>query len=319
MGGADILITGSAGLIGRAVAARLRAEGIGIVGLDPRAVDPAAQGDMRDADRLRAALATVDGVLHLGAMSRVVDGERDPDRCWSVNVEATRLVLDLAARSPRRPWVIYASSREVYGQQDGMPVPEDAPLQPKNIYARSKAEAERLTDAARDSGLRTAILRFSNVYGDIADHADRVVPAFARAAAVAPEQPGVLRVDGPGCTFDFTHIVDVAEGIRRVIAKMRDGVALPPVHFATGRAVSLGELATLAIHHGGPNLGMAEAPARSFDVHSFVGDPRRAEQLLGWRAATGIEAGFARLVADFRAAQARVVPAGIAIAGRVQG
>lgn len=298
-----ILITGSAGLIGRAVSTRLRAEGAEVVSLDLRAEQPASRGDLCDPERLAAAIADVDGILHLGAVSRVVDGERDPERCWSVNVEGTRLVRDLAEKSAKRPWLIYASSREVYGQQTVLPVPEHAPLQPKNVYARSKAAAEGLIAAGRAIGMTTAILRFSNVYGDIDDHGDRVVPAFARAAALAPAQAGVLRVDGSDCTFDFTHVDDVADGILRVMARLRDGeTELPPIHFVAGRQTSLGQLAQLAMQLGGPNLTMTEAPARGFDVHRFAGDPAAADKLLGWRTTTTLESGFARLVNAYRTA-----------------
>lgn len=299
-----ILVTGAAGLIGSAVAQRLRAEGVQVLPLDVRGAPGAGCGDFLDRTGLEKLLAEADGVLHFAAVSRVVDGERDPERCWSVNAAGTGQLLELAGKSRRRPWVVYASSREVYGQQDTLPVQEDAPLKPKNIYARSKAEAERLMGAAREAGLRNAIVRFSNVYGTTQDHADRVVPAFARAAAAAQVGGDAqVRVDGAACTFDFTHVDDVADGVMRVVHLLRDGEAkLPPIHFVCGRQTSLGELAQLAARIGGPSLRVVEAPARSFDVYRFAGDPARAAALLGWRATTALESGFARLAADFRAA-----------------
>jgi nucleoside-diphosphate-sugar epimerase len=302
LGGSRILITGSAGLIGRAVDAALRQASTDIVGLDIRAEDSAARGDLCDAAHLAARMKDVGGILHLGAVSRVVDGERDPDHCWRVNAGGTRGLLELALQSRPRPWVIYASSREVYGQQDDFPVSEDAALRPGNIYARSKAEAERLVDAARAAGLRTAILRFSNVYGDTRDHLDRVVPAFARAAALAHRGPQEIRVDGAACTFDLTHIADTTDGILRVVQMLQAGEAkLPPIHLLTGQSTSLGELAAQAARFGGPSVRVTEAAPRSFDVYRFAGDPTRAAHLLGWRATTGIEQGFTALATAFRA------------------
>lgn len=311
-----ILVTGAAGLIGSTVGALLRAAGATVLPLDLRDPTLEGRGDFRDRAILARLLAEADGVLHFAAISRVIDGERNPDLCWSVNAEGTRMLLQLAGQSPRRPWVVYASSREVYGQQDVLPVPEDAPLKPKNIYARSKAEAERLMGEARAAGQQVAIVRFSNVYGQTHDHADRVIPAFARAAAAAQvgnraaaaaqvgsRAAAMVRVDGSDCTFDFTHVDDVADGVMRLVRLLNDGeTTLPPIHFVSGRQTSLGELANLAVKVGGPGLRVVEAPARGFDVHRFAGDPTRAEALLGWRAATSLEAGFARLAADFRAA-----------------
>lgn len=296
-----ILVTGSSGLIGRALTRLLRAEGIEVAELDLRADAPQSRGDVCDRDRLGRALQGVGGVLHLAAVSRVIDGERDPARCWRVNAEATGDLLRLAAAATPRPWVIYASSREVYGQQDALPVPEHAPLRPKNIYARSKAEAERLMGESRRAGLQTAILRFSNVYGDTRDHADRVVPAFARAAALAGRAGGEVRVDGSDCTFDFTYVADVAGGILRVVRLLRDGeTALPPIHFVTGIQTSLGQLALLARSVGGPSLRIVDAPPRNFDVHRFAGDPEQAERLLGWRATTKLATGFEKLAEAYR-------------------
>lgn len=296
-----VLVTGSDGLIGRSVSALLRTAGAAVIPFDLRAERPQDRRDLLDDGALAESVRAATGIIHLAGVSRVIHGELDPARCWAVNAEATGRLLDHAIAGRRPPWVIYASSREVYGQQDVLPVPESAPLRPKNVYARSKVEAERRVDAARAAGLAAAILRFSNVYGDVADHADRVIPAFARAAAAG----GRLRVDGADCTFDFTHVADVADGILRAARLLISGErSLPPIHFVTGVETSLGALAQLAIAAGGARVAAAEAPARSFDVHRFRGDPSRAEALLGWRAAIRLEQGFARLVDDYRAAHA---------------
>jgi nucleoside-diphosphate-sugar epimerase len=292
-----ILVTGSEGLIGRALRRLLLGQGIAAGGLDPRSERDGERGDVCSKDDVTHALCGVAGIVHLGAVSRVIDAERDPRLCRRVNEEGTRTLLAAALAAAPRPWVIYASSREVYGQQDRLPVREDAPLRPKNVYAHSKVAAEALMSQARDAGLGTAILRFSNVYGDVRDHADRVIPAFARAAAIG----GVLRVDGAACTFDFTYVADVVDGIQRVAQRLTAGErTLPPIHLASGRETSLGTLADLAIAHGVPGVRRTEAPERTFDVHRFAGDPARAEALLGWRARIALETGFARLVAAHR-------------------
>lgn len=292
--GQRVLVTGAAGLIGRAVSPLLRAAGASVIPFDLRSEPPR---DVTDEATLRQALQDVDGVVHLAGVSRVIDGERNPDLCRRTNTEATRALLRIAREQRRAPWFIQASSREVYGQQERLPVPEDAVLSPRNVYAHSKVAVERLTHEARDSGMITAVVRFSNVFGDTLDHADRVVPAFARAAALGE----AVRVDGSQCTFDFTVVTDVADGLMRVVRLLSEGErALPPIHFVTGRQTSLGELADMALAHGA--TARTEAPARSFDVHRFCGDPARAQALLGWRAATPLETGFAMLVKSYRSA-----------------
>jgi UDP-glucose 4-epimerase len=224
-----ILITGSEGLVGTSLRAGLKASGVDVVGLD--VLGAAGEwGDVRNLETLRAAIAGCAGVVHLAAISRVVWAERDPDECWRTNVGGLRNVIEAAELEPRPPWVLFASSREVYGQPDRLPATEDTPLRPVNIYGRSKVEGERLLQAAHGRGLRTAVVRLSNVYGTTRDHADRVVPAFARTAAFGHP----LRVDGPDHTFDFTHIDDTCRGLQRLTELLQsEHDAPPPVHLLT--------------------------------------------------------------------------------------
>jgi len=291
-----ILITGSSGLVGGALLPAFASRGLEVECFDIRA-SGAARGDVRDGERVRRAVLCCDGIIHLAAISRVVWGERDPALCWSTNVDGTRNVLEAVASSPRRPWVVFASSREVYGQPDSLPVGEDCPVRPVNVYGRSKAAGEELISAARRDGLRACTIRLSNVFGATTDHADRVVPAFAR-AAVAGEPLGV---EGADHTFDFTHTGDVARGIVALAERLAAGEAAPPpIHFVSGTPTTLGELAAMAIRIAGTGSTVRRAAPRDFDVARFVGSPARAEALLGWRPQIGLEEGLTRLIHDLR-------------------
>ena len=294
---AGILISGCRGLIGSALSAALRAAGRESTGIDRRASPEAPDhGDVRDADLLARRLSSCEGVVHLAAISRVVWGQREPALCWETNVTATQRLLTAALAAPRRPWVLFASSREVYGEPDQLPVDEDSALSPINIYGRSKVEGERLTLAAREADLTTAVVRFSNVYGRTGDHPDRVVPAFARGAALG----GTLRVCGRDTLLDFTHVDDVVRGVMAVIEQLAANTrTLLPMHLVTGRGTRLDELAELATAAGGGRAKILEGPSRTYDVARFVGDPSRARALLGWQAQIGIAEGVTRLVQDF--------------------
>jgi len=296
----SILVTGSSGLVGGALVSALSSIGVRVTQLDIRAMD-LARGDVRDRERVFQAMAGVDGVVHLAAVSRVIWGEQDPDQCWSTNVGGLRNVLDLAAGSSAPPWVIFASSREVYGQPDQLPADEDSPRQPVNVYGRTKVEGEQLVVAAQRRGVRACTIRLSNVFGSTNDHEDRVVPAFARGALLGRE----LRVDGADNTFDFTHIDDVTRGIMSLAERLGRSVELPPpIHFVSGVPTTLGELARAAIRIAGSNSRIRTAPPREFDVARFVGSPARAEEWLGWRPHVSLEAGLTRLIHEFRAGAA---------------
>lgn len=287
-----ILITGSEGLVGRATIRALADRGISCRQFDI-ARDPGQ--DTRNERSLEAAVEGVDGVLHLAAVSRVVWAQRDPKLAQEVNVAATQKLVDTVIRQKTRPWMIFASSREVYGEQGSLPVHEDAELSPMNIYARSKVAGEQMVAAAREAGVVSNIVRLSNVYGCTRDHADRVVTAFAHTAALG----GELRLDGPENMFDFTHVDDVARGLVALIEATQTGKILPPIHLLTGRGTTLQMLADLAGRVARKPVSARNAPSRTYDVARFYGDPSRAKELLGWQAEVDIETGFARLADNF--------------------
>ena len=279
-----ILVTGSAGLIGSGLVAALEAAGFATAGIDLR-----SGGDVRDPNELAAAAAGCSGIVHLAAISRVVWAERDPDAAEATNGGGTRNVAALAAE--RGMWVLFASSREVYGQPDALPVGEDAPLRPMNAYARTKVAGEALI-----GGLpHHAIARLSNVYGATDDHPDRVIPAFVRAAL----DGGTLTVEGWDHAFDFVHRDDAIRGLLLLIRRLEGGGSPPIVQLVTGVATSLGSLAERVVAAVGAGA-LAPGTPRTFDVSRFCGDPRRAAEVLGWRAEVALEDGLRRLIANFR-------------------
>lgn len=293
-----ILVTGSSGLVGTVLTAVFRRRGYDVECLDLRAEDDLARGDICDARRVSRAIDGCDGIVHLAAVSRVITAEHDPKLCWSTNVEGLRNVIDAALTAESRPWLIFASSREVYGQPAVLPADEDCPLIPVNIYGRAKVAGEGLIEDARRRGLRACTIRLSNVFGTMADHQDRVVPAFAR--AVVKGLP--LRVEGSEHTFDFTHISDVARGIDVLTRLMLTGDDSPrPIHFVSGIPTTLGELAELAIEVAGSRSTIQQAPPRTFDVTKFVGDRARAKAILGWEPEMSLRAGLKQLIGDLRA------------------
>lgn len=292
-----LLITGSHGLVGSAFGAACLRAGHEVVPFDIVRSGASRAEDIRDRSLLAERMEGCDGVVHLAAISRVIWGEQRPELCLSINVEGTQSVVEAALVQRHQPWLIFASSREVYGNPSCRLVVETDPIAPVNTYGRSKAEGERIIEQARANGLAAAIVRLSNVYGVRRDHPDRAVPALMSRAMAGED----LVITGGDTYFDFVHVDDCVTGLLATAGLLAAGEQkLPPVQFTTGIATSLRQLAQLAIAISGSGSHFVEAPARPFDVAGFCGDPARARQLLGWEARIDLPSGLARLMEDLR-------------------
>ncbi|MBC7237792.1 MAG: NAD(P)-dependent oxidoreductase [Chloroflexi bacterium] len=169
---ADILITGGAGSIGRALVQILSAEGHAVRVMDLPSCDfafaeelPGVQvvrGDILDRALLSAAAAGVDVVLHLAALLPPLS-ERDRQATWRVNVEGTRALIAALREGGGRGHLVLSSSVCVYGDTsagDHPPISTEHPCAPFDVYGESKVAAE---EAVRESGLPFTILRISGV------------------------------------------------------------------------------------------------------------------------------------------------------------
>ena len=290
-----VLVTGSKGLIGKRLVKKLKNIGFKVKEFDIKfPQNHESHGNILDSRQLFQAVEGCQGVVHLAAVSRVIFGERDPKLCMTTNHFGTKKVIDACRK--HNAWVIFSSSREVYGQQKSLPVFADAKYSPVNVYAESKVKAEEEVLKVRDY-INTAIVRYSNVYGSIYDYADRVVPAFCRAAVL--DKPLIL--EGCSNTFDFTHLEDSVEGTISVIYKMLEGMPPPPLHFTTGIPTTLLDLSNLVLKCSNRSANnIIEGVPRNFDVGNFYGDTSKTESILGWKAKVSLQSGIANLVKEFQ-------------------
>lgn len=298
-----ILITGSSGLIGRSLTEALREAGETVIEMDIR-TQPGWDISRPDAlENLWPALLTsahgpVRGVINLAAVSRVVAAQEDPALCWRTNVSAIDTLARALERQSERPWLIFASSREVYGQPTVLPACDSDAVAPLNVYAASKAAGELLVGQyGRRTGALTAILRFSSVYGMTDDHANRVVPAFARSAALGQ----TIDVHGAETTLDLTHISDVVRAACLLVKRMDEGTPpVQPLLLSTGVGTRLIDLATLAAEFSGGATSVRITAARHYDVTRFFAHAPYAHAFLKWTPQCGVVEGFKGLVDAFR-------------------
>lgn len=291
-----LLITGSYGLVGTALTHMCERLGHDVVCFD--VVDPSSPGkDVRDPEALAASIGDCDGVVHLAAISRVAWGEISPALCHDVNVLGTSAVINAMMARPSPPWLLFASSREIYGNPARPLVSEEDPVAPVNHYGDSKAKGELLIGQAREQGLQAAVVRLSNVYGGRRDHPDRAVPSLVARADAGLD----LMLTGGGSYFDFVHVHDTVTGLMAVMDRLADGDRhLPAIQLTTGERTSLRQVAEMAVDLTGSSSRIIEQSARPFDVAGFCGSPARARALLGWRAETDLRQGMGEVIANLR-------------------
>ncbi|RQR47675.1 NAD-dependent epimerase/dehydratase family protein [Burkholderia sp. Bp9126] len=169
-----ILVTGSNGLVGRALSQALIADGHAVTGL-VRHAGGCVEGvrewlyEGRDfASLANAAWPEVDCVVHLAARVHVMyDTAADPDAAFrSTNVEGTLRVAEAARRHGVRRLVFVSSIKAIAEGDRGLPLGEDDPARPEDAYGRSKYEAEQALRKFGDaSGLDVVIVRPPLVYG----------------------------------------------------------------------------------------------------------------------------------------------------------
>jgi len=306
--------------------------------IDPR-VD-FVRGDVRDADAVARALESVDVVCHQAAKVGLgVDFSDAPDYVGSNELGTAVLLAALANAGIRR--FVQASSMVVYGEGsyigadgptrpparraadldagrfdpldvDGSPlrpalIDEDAPLDPRNVYAISKLSQEYLaTSWARSTGGAAASLRYHNVYGPGMPQNTPYagVASLFRSSLERGEAPRVFE-DGRQ-RRDFVHVRDVASANLAAIEWTGRADGSRAFNVGSGVVHTIGEVAEQLSEHSGGAAPVVTGEYRLGDVRHITASSERAMSELGWAPSIGFEAGMREFAtAPLRAAVQR--------------
>ena len=239
---------------------------------------------------MEALLAAVrpTAVIHLAAVSSAAEARDDARLAWDVNLRGTSTLAEAVMRHAPEARFLYAGSSEAYGRSfSGVstPLDETAALNPRNVYAATKAAADLMLGQMAEDGLRVVRFRPFNHTGP-GQSPRFVVAAFAgRIAAIEQgERPAVMTVGNLDAQRDFLDVRDVVAAYALAI----EAQALTPYavyNLASGRPRRIGDVlaALLALSRVRISVETDEALLRPSETPIAVGDARRAHDELGWR------------------------------------
>jgi len=221
------------------------------------------EGTILDRDLVRRAMAGVDYVFHLAAMTSVPESVQHPKECHELNVHGTLVVLSEAARAGAKKLVL-SSSSAIYGDNPVIPKLETMAPEPKSPYAGTKLEGEQCCRRLTDEGkLPTVCLRCFNVFGprqDAASHYAAAVPIFIRQAL--RNEPITIYGDGEQ-TRDFIFVSDVAAASAFFATQSQ---ATGVFNVASGRSITINELARTICRLTNSRSEIRHAAERAGDV-----------------------------------------------------
>jgi UDP-glucose 4-epimerase len=291
-----VLVTGGSGFIGRRVVRALLARGAAVTVADKRAFPDddveTVVGDLRDPPVVeRAVRPGTDVVIHLAAVTRVLDSINDPAGTYSTNVAATSYLLEQARKNEVGAFLL-ASTNAVTGDVGRATITEDIPLRPLTPYGATKAAGEMLLSSYTACyGIAGCALRFSNVYGPGMAEKDSFVPRLMRAAR---DGHGV-EIYGDGNQIrDLVHVDDIVAGLFAAW----DAKATGPMILGAGESVSVNDILIAARNVTGGELPVTHVPAKPGEMPAVIVDISRARSI-GYEPEQDLKSGLATVWPEF--------------------
>ena len=312
LAGARVLVTGAAGFIGAALCRSLRERGALVVGLDleadrqgcqwdaPPACSEFYRGDMSDPVLLEKALPGCAVVFNLAGKCGHLASMEEPLADMHSNGLAQLTLLEGCRRWAKSAHIIFASTRQVYGRVQALPVGEAQPLSPVDVNGIHKMAAELLHLLySRQYGLCTTILRLTNTYGagmSIHGPGRSFLGEWLR--MLLQEEPLVVLGSGKQLR-DLNAVEDVVDAFVRT-AEAGQTVDQEIFNLGGGTPVSLCELAkelsTLTRGRARWRLEPFPAQLHSIEIGDYWGDYTKIHTTLGWEPSVPLREGLARLL-----------------------
>ena len=313
----NILITGGLGFIGSNLARRLVNEGHKVTLID--SLIPQYGGnlaniidirdrvtvnisDVRDPFATRELLKGVDLVFNLAGQTSHADSMTDPFTDLDINAKAQLSLLEAVRQVSPEAVVVFASTRQIYGRPQYLPVDEAHPIRPVDVNGVNKVAGEQFHLLYHDVyGIRTTALRLTNTYGPgmrVKDARQTFLGIWIR--NLLKGDPILVFGDGKQLR-DFNYVDDVVDALMRAAATPACyGKAFNLGH---SEVIDLASLAQLLVDtEPGASWQLVPFPPerKSIDIGDYYSNHSLASELLQWQPHMPLSAGLARTLAYYR-------------------
>lgn len=315
--GKRVLITGGLGFIGSNLARRLVELGAHVVLVD--SLIPQYGGnrfnlgdlegrvtvniaDVRDEYSMNCLVQDQDYLFNLAGQTSHLDSMQDPYTDLDINCRAQLSILEACRKHSPEIKIVFASTRQIYGKPDYLPVDEDHPIRPVDVNGVNKTAGEQFHILYHNVyDLRTCALRLTNTYGPrmrVRDARQTFLGIWVRLAL--ENKP--IRVFGDGLQLrDFNYVDDAVEAF--LLAATREEANGQVFNLAGERALNLKELAELLVEaNGGGEYELVPFPPdlKRIDIGDYYSTNERIEKALGWTPRVPLREGLSRTLAFYR-------------------
>ena len=315
-GGRSVLITGGLGFIGSNLARELVGLGARVTVVDslipeyggnPRNLAGLARKvtvhrtDVRDHAKLARLVRGQDFLFNLAGQTSHMDSMTDPETDLEINCRAQLALLEACRKNNPGVRIVFASTRQIYGAPDYLPVDEKHPVRPVDVNGINKAAGEAFHLLyARVHGIRATALRLTNTIGPrmrVKDARQTFVGVWVR--RLIEGEP--IEVWGGEQRRDFTYVDDAVEAF--LLAAARDEAVGEVFNLGGPPPVTLRRLAELVIAaNGGGALAVRAFPAerKKIDIGDYYADDRKIGRVLGWKPRTDLRTALTKTLAYYR-------------------
>jgi NAD dependent epimerase/dehydratase len=254
-------------------------------------------GDICDAEFMAEAIKKTDVVFHLAALIAIPYSYEAPRSYLNVNAGGTLNVLEAVHRGGHAR-VVLASTSEVYGSAQTVPIAESHPLQAQSPYSATKIAAEKLAESFhRSFGTPVVVMRPFNTFGP-RQSARAFIPTVIRQALGG----GSVHLGLTTPVRDLTYVSDTVSGL--IAAGNATDLAGDVFNLGTGQGFSVGDVAKTILRLMGSSseivLDQRRVRPAGSEVDRLISDNSKFRQRTGWSPKLSLEEGLQRTIAFFK-------------------